>query len=53
MEQNNITEKKPYSAPQIVVLGDIEAITLGGADGDFLDQGFPVNTPRKMLTFGS
>lgn len=53
MEQNNKTEKKPYTAPRIVVLGDIEAITLGGSDGDFLDSSFPAGTPRKNLTFGS
>lgn len=45
------TEKKPYTAPRIVVLGDIEAITLGTQGGDFTDAAFPTQTPRRDLTF--
>ena len=51
MEQNNKTEKKPYEAPRITVLGDIEAITLGTSDGELTDSAFPANTPRRILTF--
>ncbi|MGH9971332.1 MAG: hypothetical protein ACREBG_26550 [Pyrinomonadaceae bacterium] len=51
MEQNRKTEKKPYAAPRITVLGDIEAITLGTSDGDLTDQAFPAQTPRRLLTF--
>jgi hypothetical protein len=51
MEQNTRTEKKPYVAPHITVLGDIEAITLGTHDGDFTDAAFPNNTPKRDLTF--
>ena len=51
MQEINKTEKKPYTAPQITVLGDIEAITLGTSDGERTDAAFPVNTPRKKLTF--
>lgn len=43
--------KKPYAAPHITVLGDIQAITLGNNGGQFLDASFPVNTPKKDLTF--
>jgi len=51
MEQNKATEKKSYASPRIIVLGDIEAITLGTADGDFTDAAFPVDTPFSRLTF--
>ncbi len=51
MEQNKTTEKKAYTPPRILVLGDIEAITLGSSDGDLTDAAFPVNTPRRQLTF--
>lgn len=48
---NNNTVKKPYTAPRIIVLGDIEAITLGTQNGNFTDAAFPANTPRRTLTF--
>jgi hypothetical protein len=51
MKEHKTPEKKPYTAPRIVVLGDIESITLGASDGDFTDAAFPVNTPRRDLTF--
>lgn len=51
MKQTNKTEKKPYQAPSLVVLGDIEAITLGSSDGDFTDAAFPVDTPKRDITF--
>lgn len=51
MEQNNKTEKKPYAAPRITVLGDIEAITLGSTVGNFTDAAFPINTPFRDVTF--
>jgi hypothetical protein len=51
MQQNKKTEKKPYQTPRMVVLGDIEAITLGTSDGDLTDAAFPVNTPRRDITF--
>jgi hypothetical protein len=51
MYEDQKTQKKPYTAPRIVVLGDIEAITLGSQDGDFTDAAFPANTPRRDLTF--
>jgi hypothetical protein len=51
MEQNRKTEKKPYEAPRITVLGDIEAITLGSATGQFTDAAFPIGTPFRSITF--
>jgi hypothetical protein len=51
MEQSNKNGKKSYTAPRIVVLGDIEAITMGTHDGDFTDAAFPEMTPRRLLTF--
>lgn len=51
MEETTKTEKKPYVPPQVTVLGDIEAITLGTSDGEFTDSAFPVNTPRRLLSF--
>jgi len=53
MEQNKTTGKKAYAPPRIIVLGDIEAITLGSSDGELTDAAFPAQTPRKLLTFGS
>lgn len=43
--------KKPYEAPRITVLGDIQAITLGTNTGNFTDAAFPVNTLRSDLSF--
>lgn len=43
--------KKPYAAPHITVLGDIQAITLGTHGGQYTDAAFPVNTKRQDLTF--
>lgn len=51
MEQNKKTEKKPYEAPRITVLGDIEAITLGSTSGNFTDAAFPQGTPFSKITF--
>jgi hypothetical protein len=44
-------EKKPYVSPTVIVLGDIEAITLGNADGDNLDADFPIHTKKADLGF--
>jgi hypothetical protein len=51
MQHEKKTEKKPYATPRLIVLGDIEAVTLGTSDGDFTDAAFPQNTPRRLLTF--
>ena len=50
-QENKETDKKPYATPRIIVLGDIETITLGSSVGDFTDAAFPQNTFFKDLTF--
>jgi hypothetical protein len=40
-----------YVAPSLVELGSVSEMTLGQADGDFTDKEFPVDTPKKDLTF--
>lgn len=51
MKEENESEKRPYTSPQITVHGDIEVITLGSAQGNFTDAAFPINTPFRSLTF--
>jgi hypothetical protein len=51
MEPITKNEKKPYEAPRITILGDIEAITLGSSSGNYTDAAFPINTPFRDLTF--
>ncbi len=43
--------KRSYSSPMLTAYGSVEAITKGQADGDFLDQDFPDDTPGDDLTF--
>jgi hypothetical protein len=40
-----------YNAPLLVREGSVQQLTFGQSDGDFLDRDFPVNTPKKKLTF--
>ena len=40
-----------YEAPQVVDYGTLTELTAGQSDGDFTDQNFPVNTPKRDLTF--
>lgn len=40
MEENTPAEKKPYQAPQLIVHGDVETITLGTDLGENLDAAF-------------
>ena len=40
-----------YVTPKVTDLGDLTELTEGQADGDFTDQAFPVNTPKRDLTF--
>ncbi len=46
-----LSEKKAYDAPQLVVHGDVEAVTQGQRDGSHTDRAFPVNTPKEDITF--
>jgi hypothetical protein len=46
------TPKTPkYEEPTVKDYGSLTEITAGTADGNFLDANFPVNTPKKDLTF--
>lgn len=45
------SEKKTYEVPQLDVLGALEDITHGGADGGSLDADYSAGTPRGELTF--
>jgi len=40
-----------YEAPELRVLGQLEMVTFGQADGEYTDESFPVNTKRSDLTF--
>lgn len=40
-----------YEAPLVVDYGNLLEITAGQADGNFTDRTFPVNTPKRDLTF--
>ena len=42
-----------YQAPVVVDLGTLTELTAAQQDGDFTDRDFPVNTPKKDLTFSS
>jgi len=48
---NNETTK-PYEAPSITAIGDVEAITAGNPiDGNRSDRTFPAGTPFGELTW--
>lgn len=40
-----------YLTPTITDYGRLTDMTAGQADGQTLDMAFPVNTPKKDLTF--
>jgi hypothetical protein len=40
-----------YEPPTVTDYGRLTDITAGGADGNFTDRAFPVNTPKRDLTF--
>jgi hypothetical protein len=42
-----------YQAPKVSDYGDLTEITAGQSDGDFTDAQFPVQTPKRDLTFSS
>lgn len=41
-DEGNNSERKLWAKPEITVLGDIEAITLGHTGGKQLDGTFPI-----------
>lgn len=42
-----------YQPPQVKDFGTLVQLTAGQQDGDFTDAAFPVNTPKRDLTFSS
>lgn len=40
-----------YAPPKVVDYGTLEQLTAGQSDGDATDRAFPVNTPKRDLTF--
>jgi hypothetical protein len=42
-----------YIKPEIVDYGDLAELTAGLSDGSFTDASFPVNTPKRELTFST
>ena len=42
-----------YEKPKVVDYGDLVELTAGHREGNFLDASFPVNTPKRNLTFYS
>jgi hypothetical protein len=43
----------PYETPKITDFGDLVALTAGQKNGNSLDAGFPVHTPKDELTFSN
>jgi hypothetical protein len=48
---NHDSVSPEYISPKVIDHGTVDSITAGQADGDFLDAAFPVDTPKKDLTF--
>ena len=46
-------ESIDYETPAVVDYGDLVELTAGSTDGDFTDAAFPVNTPKRDLTFSN
>jgi hypothetical protein len=44
-------ETTAYEPPVVVDYGDLAELTAGASDGNFTDRSFPVNTPKRDLTF--
>ncbi len=42
-----------YETPRIEDHGDLAELTAGTSSGEFTDATFPINTPKKDLTFHS
>jgi hypothetical protein len=50
MEKDNDTQ---YEAPRIEDHGDLADLTAGLHEGELTDAAFPINTPKKNLTFST
>jgi hypothetical protein len=49
-EEVRIMEQE-YTTPEVTDYGTVEEITAGDSDGESTDKAFPVNTPKRFLTF--
>jgi hypothetical protein len=45
------TKAPEYESPRVVDYGDLMQLTAGDRDGESLDSAFPINTPKRNLTF--
>jgi hypothetical protein len=48
MEHHDAVE---YESPDVIDFGDLVELTAGQSDGEMTDATFPVNTPKRSLTF--
>ena len=51
METIDTQPAAAYTAPTLVIIGSVEALTQGNKSGSFTDQVFPVHTPKAAITF--
>lgn len=49
--RNKMAVKKSYAQPKLTAYGSVEVLTQGLRDGGETDKVFPVDTPKKNLTF--
>jgi hypothetical protein len=49
--KDNDEGKVEYEAPRVEDYGDLVELTAGSADGEATDAAFPINTPKRQLTF--
>lgn len=49
--ENIETKAAEYESPRVVDYGDLTQLTAGDSDGEQTDAAFPVNTPKRLLTF--
>jgi hypothetical protein len=40
-----------YVAPEIIEIGTVREVTLGGDEGDFTDPSSPANSPKGNVSF--
>jgi hypothetical protein len=48
---SDLPDAPVYEAPTVTDYGNLTEITAGMSDGNFIDRSFPVNTPKRDLTF--
>src|SRR3954468_21031263 len=48
---SDMPDASVYEIPTVTDYGNLTEITAGMSDGNFTDRSFPVNTPKRDLTF--